>query len=175
MDLFEDVISARRSIRSFKDEPIENDLLLKLVKAGVWAPTGGNAQTWDFIIVRERKMIEKIQTISPGILGTPVALIVICQDLKSSQRKGGDLGVETLSKMDTAMAAQNIMLQAHVEGIGSCPIASFHKKGVKKLLNIPERISPQLIVTLGYPNQDPIAPKREFESKYFFEKYGRDE
>lgn len=170
MRVFE-VIKGRRSIRKFEDRSIEKKILHKLVEAGVWAPTGGNAQTWVFIIVTDSDRIRKIRAVSPGILEIPSALIVVCQDKELAYKKGGELGRDILSIMDAAMASQNIMLQAYDEKIGSCPVLSFHKKGVQTLLNIPERIVPELIISLGYPAESPEPPKRKFEEICFFEGY----
>ncbi len=101
--------------------------------------------------------------ISPGLLSQPAAVIVICQDMEEARRKGSDLAVNALSWMDTAMAAQNLMLAAHAAGIGTCAIASFHAKAVQKILDLPERIVPQLLVSLGYPSQSPKPPSRRTE------------
>jgi len=170
MRVFE-VIKGRRSIRKFEDRSIEKKILQKLVEAGVWAPTGGNAQTWVFIIIIDSNQIRKIKAVSPGILGIPAALIVICQDKELAYKKGGELGRDTLSIMDAAMASQNIMLQAYDEKIGSCAVLSFYKKGVQNLLNLPEQIVPELIISLGYPAESPKPPKRKFEEVCFFEEY----
>jgi len=124
-----------------------------------------------FIIVTDSDWIRKIRAVSPGILEIPSALIVVCQDKELAYKKGGELGRDILSIMDAAMASQNIMLQAYDEKIGSCPVLSFHKKGVQTLLNIPERIVPELIISLGYPAESPGPPKRKFEEICFFEGY----
>ena len=170
MRVFE-VIKGRRSIRKFEKHLIEKKILRKLVKAGVWAPTGGNAQTWVFIIIIDSNQIRKIKAVSPGILGIPSALIVVCQDKELANKKGGELGRDISSIMDVAMASQNIMLQAYDEKIGSCPVLSFHKKGVQTLLNIPEQIVPELLISLGYPAESPKPPKRKFREVCFFEGY----
>lgn len=164
-------IKGRRAIRKFQDKEISEEMLVQLVEAGVWAPTGGNSQTWIFIIVKDRSRIEKIKAISPGILGMPAALIAVCQDKELAYKKGGELGRNTSSVMDAAIASQNIMLQAFSEGLGSCPVLSFHKKGVQKLLSLPNHIVPELIVILGYPGESPKPPERKFEEVYFFEEY----
>jgi len=170
MRVFE-AIKGRRSIRKFEKRLIEEKILRKLVEAGVWAPTGGNVQTWVFIIVTDSDRIRKIKAVSPGILGIPSALIVVCQDKELAYKKGGELGRDILSIMDAAMASQNIMLQAYDEKIGSCAILSFYKKGVQNLLNLPEQIVPELIISLGYPAESPKPPKRKFEEVCFFEEY----
>ena len=170
MELWE-AIRGRRSVRSFVNKPVEPALLERLIEAAVWAPTGGNAQTWIFIVVNEKSRIEKIRAISPGLLGEPTALIVVCQDKDLAYKKGGELGRDTLSVMDAAIASQNIALQASAEGLGSCLVLSFHKKGIQGLINLPEHIVPELLITLGYSAESPTPPKRKFEEVTFFNEY----
>lgn len=168
-----EAIRGRRSIRKFQDRKIDDGLLVELVEAGVWAPTGGNAQTWIFIIVREPELIEKIRLISPGMLARPAALIAVCQDKEAAYEKGAELGRDIMSIMDAAMASQNIMLQAFAAGLGSCPVLSFHQQGVQRLLGLPDTIVPELLITLGYPAESPEPPERKLKGVYFFERYGR--
>jgi nitroreductase len=75
-------------------------------------------------------------------------------------QKGGELGVKTLSLMDTAMAAQNIMLAAYAVGLGTCPIVSFHPEAVQKIIGLPAHIYPQLLISVGFPRENPPAPRR---------------
>lgn len=97
-------IKNRRSIRNFTADPVEEKKLRDLIlKAGIWSPSGGNAQTWRFIVITDQKILNKLKLVSTGLLGTPQAIIVICQDLVYTLKKGGKLGVKTLSLMDTAM------------------------------------------------------------------------
>ena len=102
MRVFE-VIKGKRSIRKFEDRSIEKKILHKLVEAGVWAPTGGNSQTWVFIIVTDSDRIQKIKAVSPGILGSPNALVVVCQDKDLAYKKGGALGRDVSLIMDVAI------------------------------------------------------------------------
>ncbi len=162
------VIQNRRSIRHFTSDPLDEKTLKDLVlKAGIWAPSGGNSQSWRFIIITDQKILNKIKLVSPGILGSPQGIIVICQDLNDVLEKGGELGTKTLSLMDTAMAAQNIMLAAYTIGLGSCPVASFHSKAVQKIIELPNHIYPQLLISLGIPGENPPAPRRNPDVIWF--------
>ena len=170
MELWE-AIKGRRSIRSFLDKPVERALLERLIEAALWAPSGGNAQTWIFIVVDEKDRIENIRAISPGLLGEPTALVVVCQDKDLAHKKGGELGRDTLSVMDAAIAGQNIALQAFAEELGSCLVMSFHKNGIQRLMNLPERIVPELLIALGYPAESLPPPKRRTEQVSFYNEY----
>jgi nitroreductase len=154
-------IKNRRSIRKFTADPVEERVLKDLVlEAGIWAPSGGNAQSWRFLVITDPKILNKLKLVSPGLLGTLNSAIVICQDLACALQKGGELGVKNLSLMDTAMAAQNIMLAAHAIGLGTCPIASFHPEAVRRIIGLPAHVYPQLLISVGFPRENPPAPRR---------------
>jgi len=161
-------IKNRRSIRNFTADPLEERELKDLIlKAGIWAPSGGNAQNWRFIVITDQKILNKLKLVSPGLLGVPQAIIIICQDLVDALEKGGELGVKTLSLMDTAMAAQNIMLAAYAVGLGTCPIASFHPEAVQRIMGLPVHIYPQLLISVGFSRENPPAPRRNLNIIWF--------
>jgi len=173
MDLLKAIVE-RRSVRSFQADPVSEDRLRRLVEVGIWAPSGGNAQTWRFIIVTDGVSIRRLKMLSPGLLGNPPAIIVICQDIAEAERKGAKLGKEVLSLMDSAMAAQNIILAAYAEGLGTCIVRSFHPGGVQKLLKLPQYIEPQILISVGVPASVPKPPKRNFDIVSFQEYNGND-
>ncbi len=164
-------IKGRRSVRKFTGEPVDKDTLLKLLEAAVWAPSGGNGQTWRFVVITDTAMMKKIKMVSPGLLGDPPAVIVIAQDMALARHKGGKMGPESITKMDSAIASQNIMLAAYEMGLGTCVIASFHPGAVAKLLAMPENIQPHLLVSVGHPGVDPPPPARLLEEVIWFEAY----
>jgi len=169
---FFNIIKGRRAVRRFREGSIPKEDLLKILEAGIWAPSGSNIQPWEFILVRNKETIEKIRLISPGLFGNPAALIVVCTN-KERSKKAGRLG-ETMAIMDASMAAQNMMLVAYSLGIGSCPVASFNKTALKELLNIPEEVEPVLIISLGYPEFWPKPPRRRpLREVVHVEEYGR--
>jgi len=60
-------IKNRRSIRSFTATPLEKNKLRDLIlKAGIWAPSGGNAQNWRFIVITDQKVLNKLKLVSPS-------------------------------------------------------------------------------------------------------------
>ena len=171
MELWE-AIKGRRSVRSFTNKPVERELLERLIEAAIWAPSGGNAQTWRFVAVCDLDRIQRIKTVSPGLLGDPTAVIAVCQDLTQARARGNVLGETFLAPVDAAMATQNLLLAAHEEGLGTCVIASFHRGAVSRLLGIPETTEPMLLVSVGWPETAPEAPARRREGVVSFEVYG---
>ena len=156
----ETIIKTRRSVRVFSDKPVEKEKLEALGLAAIWAPTGGNAQPWHFIIITRKETIKLIKTISPGLLGDPQAVIAVLADKQYNVRKMGSIG-ETLALMDCSMAAENIMLRAWDLGLGSCAVRSFNQKALREVLAVPEHISVELLITLGYPGHEPAPPPRK--------------
>ncbi len=171
MDLYA-AIRGRRSVRRFSSTPIDQAILERIVGAATWAPSGGNAQTWRFVIVTEPTRIAKLKTVSPGLLGDPGAVVAVCQDLADARAKGSTLGEVLLAPCDAAMAAQNLLLAAYAEGLGTCTVASFTHRAVARLLKLPETVEPILLVSVGVPNETPKAPERRTDGIVHWEVYG---
>lgn len=79
-----DAIKGRRSIRCYKEDPIPDELIQKILEAARWAPSGGNIQPWKFIVVRDRILLDLLKKVSPGYLGDAPLAIVICSDKERS-------------------------------------------------------------------------------------------
>ncbi len=171
MDLYA-AIRGRRSVRRFGAAPIDRVVLERIIEAATWAPSGGNAQTWRFVIVTEPARIAKLKTVSPGLIGEPAAVVAVCQDLADARAKGSTLGEVLLAPCDAAMAAQNLLLAAYAEGLGTCTVASFTHKAVARLLQLPETVEPVLLVSAGVPDETPKAPARKTEGIVHWEVYG---
>mgnify|MGYP000898975964 CR=1 FL=1 len=159
------VIKARRSIRAFRDDGVPSCVLSELIEAGIWAPSGSNIQPWYFIIVQDKGVLEQVKAFSPGLLGNPPVVIIVCTDRQLAFEKGGELGRDELCLMDICMASQNIMLMATEKGLGTCAIRSFNKSAVARIIGLPTHVSPDLIISVGYPKGTAVAPKRKAVSK----------
>jgi nitroreductase len=124
------------------------------------------------VVVTDPEVKKKIRMVTPGLLGNPPVVVVIAQDVAKAKEMGGKMGVESLTKMDSAMAAQNLMLAACTKGLGTCVIASFHADAVRRLLRMPEDLVPQLLISVGEPDQEPAPPSRSFDGIIWWEAYG---
>ena len=163
-------ILERRSVRRYTAEPVERRTVDQLLDAAKWAPSGGNAQTWRFIVVRNPERVRDLRVVAPGLPGPPPCVLVICQDMDEAAKSGRQLGVDRLVFFDTAMATQNVLLAAHDIGLGSCVVASFHRDAVQQLLDMPEHVEPMLLIALGWPDEFPVPPRRQ-EAVVFRERY----
>jgi nitroreductase len=172
MDVFE-TIYKRRSIRKFTDQPIENNVMEKLLDAARWAPSGGNNNAWRFIVVTSAVQKKLLLKFAPGIFDMPAAMIVIC--IEPKQKKSLKEAARMIYMADAAIAAENIALAAHALGIGSCIVISFAAVAIGPILNLPENISPYLMITLGYPDETPEPPARlPIREITFQDEYGKE-
>lgn len=161
-------IMERRSVREYTDQAVEEEYLTKILESGLWAPSGANNQPWVFVCITDPTTIKDIHAVSPGMFSAPPALICICSDQNKTRKF--KLG-PTLAQFDCAMAAQNIILRAFSLGLGSCVIRSTNLSAIKEILEAPEHISPELIITLGYPALIPQPPPR-MRDAIFWQKFG---
>lgn len=161
MDVFE-AIKGRRSIRAFKAAEFPAETVEKLIDAARWAPSAGNIQPWEFIIVRKPEIKRKLAKAALGqsfIEEAPV-VIVVCADEERSARGYGARGRNLYCLQDTAAAVQNIHLAAYALGLGTCWVGAFREDEARETLKIPEGIRPVAIIPVGYPAETPSPRSR---------------
>lgn len=163
-----DVIKSRRSVRSYLNKPVPREKLVDLIEAARWAPTAGNIQPWYFGVIDDPEVVEKINDFSPGLMGGPTSMLVICRDLQEAYRKAAEAGRDVLSLMDISMAAQNVMLRAEEMKLATCCVKSFNQRAVNKILKLPEHVVAELIISVGYPDRMPKNPPRKQVKKITF-------
>jgi len=161
MDVLE-AVKGRRSIRVFKNQDVPTEIVEKLIDAARRAPSAGNIQPWEFIVVRKpeikRRLVEAALD-QVFIEEAPVVIVVCANEVRSSQGYG--VRGETLYCIqDTAAAIQNIHLTAYSFGLGSCWVGAFREEEARKILKIPHGIRPVAIIPVGYPAEVPTARSR---------------
>ena len=152
-------ILTRRSIRKFRYAPIKTSTLEKLLKAGMYAPSARNTQSWQFVVITSRKILKDIPKVHPysKMCRTAGAAIIVCADLRiESSLK--------YNSLNCANASMNILLAAHEMGLGSVWMGVYPRpariKDVTKLLNLPSNIVPISIIALGKPDEKKEIPDR---------------
>lgn len=172
MDVLE-AIYQRRSVRTFTDEPVPDELLWQVIEAGTWAASAGNMQAWEFVIAKDpdarRKVVDTTDagtTARAGVytqewmMAAPV-IVIVCYDVKRMTARYGPIkGRELLTKLDCMGCVQNMLLAATHLGLGSCVAVGFDPVALKATLPIPKEIEPFLLVPLGYPAYHPQPPFR---------------
>ncbi|MEM4724506.1 MAG: nitroreductase family protein [Candidatus Hadarchaeum sp.] len=161
MDVFE-AIKGRRSIRSFIPEPIKDADLEKILEAGIAAPSAGNCQPWEFVIVKDLKNKQKLVQAARGqsFLAEAPVVIVICADINRTASRYGDRGKNLYCIQDTAAVAQNIHLAAYALGYGTCWVGAFDEKAVAEAIKAPEGIRPLIMIPIGKPREKPKPTSR---------------
>ncbi len=156
-------ILARRSVRAFSDQPVSRDLLRSLVEAATWAPSASNVQAWRFCVVDDPALVRKLDMVSPGLSGKPPVIVVVLSDREYARAKGGQKAADEFSSLDAAYACENLMLAAADAGLGTCAIKSYNDDAVRSLLNVPDGLQVELLISLGWPDpaKSPRAPKRK--------------
>lgn len=160
MELLE-AIRTRRSVRSYKDRPIPEDLLERILTAAMSAPSAGNAQPWQFIVVSRPELREAVPAFSPyaGMIRQAPLGILVCGDLSLEKYPGYWV-------QDCSAATQNLLLAAHDLGLGAVwtgvhPMTD-RVEGFRGLLKLPRNIMPLAFVVLGWPDKTP-APENRFK------------
>lgn len=158
MELLKGIIT-RRSIRKYRDKEIEEEKILKIVEAGMYAPSSRNRRPWFFIVIKNKNILKEIADFHPYakmLYRAPVAILVCGnKDLQE---------VEGYIALDCAASTQNMLLAASGLGIGSCWIGIYPRKErmdfIKKLLKLEENLIPISLISLGWPDEEKEVPER---------------
>lgn len=166
MDTLE-AIHTRRSIRQYQDKSVPEELLRKLLSAAMTAPSARNQQPWEFIVITEKDLLQKISGVNPNAdmaAEAPLAILVC-----------GNLAIETSPGywvIDCAAATQNLLLAAHALGLGAVWTGTYPNEdrmdGYTELFDLPEYILPHSLVVLGYPQEQPLSQDRFQEERIHY-------
>jgi nitroreductase len=151
---FYDVVRTRRSVRSFKKNPIPEEVLSRILEAARVAPSGSNRQPWKFILVRDNSLKQKLVPICDNqrfVANAP--LIVVACGRELSFNRGGYMGKMSML-IDVSIAFTHLILAARAEGLGTCWIGAFKNEEIKKLLGVPKGYEVVAATPLGYPSED---------------------
>ncbi|MFX0092472.1 MAG: nitroreductase family protein [Candidatus Hodarchaeota archaeon] len=158
---FLEVIKTRRSIRKYLETPVPDESLQRILDVGRIAPSAANKQPWHFILIKDKTQQLKIKPAydREWLQNAPVILIVCVDINKGWTRADG----REYSTVDAAITMHSMILAAANEGLGTCWIANFKELELKKVLNIPENITPIAMTPIGYPDSE--EKLRPFERK----------
>ncbi|RMF91461.1 MAG: nitroreductase family protein [Methanobacteriota archaeon] len=161
MELREAIFN-RHSIRRYRAQDVEREKLLKILEDANQAPSAGNLQARDFIIVTDPGAKEEIAraSLDQRFIAEAPVVIVVCANMARSAAKYGRRGAGLYSILDAALAAENLMLSCTEEGLGTCYVGAFDEERVGRLLGIPETAIPIGIIPVGYPDEEPLATPR---------------
>ncbi len=166
-----DLIFRRKSIRSYTDEDISDDIIKRILAAAMQAPSALNTQSWEFIVVKNKDMILNLSKMSKYASCAKGAntLIVVLANLDKLKKN------RAWFPQDLSAATENILLEATNQGVGSVWLGLYPDGDrisyVKDCLNLPLHVLPFSIVSLGYPIDLKNIENRYDESKIHMEKY----
>lgn len=162
MDFLE-LAKARYSVRKFKNEPISDEHMARILEAANVAPTGCNYQPQRIYVVKSEEAISKLNKASKCVFGAKTALIFTYnkdEDWKNRLEEGVHSGVQ-----DVSIVATHVMLEAWECGVGSCWVNFFSPTELHKIMGLPENEEVVLIMPIGYPADD-AAPLETMHSVY---------
>ena len=172
-----ETIMARRSIRKYKQQPVEKDKLQQILECGINAPNGMGRQSWEIRVVDTPELLAEIDSLNtklavgrgmdaskvrPAAYGAPV-LVFIANDTTYD-----------LSQVDCGLLGGNMILTAQSMGLGSCclggivrTLKSPEAEGLLKRLELPENYNLLYAIAFGYPDESPAAKLRKAEKIRF--------
>ena len=198
-------ILQRRDIRTYRPDAVDPDLLRKLLDAAHHAPSVGFMQPWNFLLIQEKKLRQelfndflKINLAASelyqddqkqkylslklqGILDAPVLMLVTCDTQRGGKHVLGRATIPETDVYSTCLAIENLWLSARAEGLGVGWMSLYNPEMVKTLFDLPEKVTPVALLTLGYPVEFPEDPLLEsigwqkrlpLEEVIFYNKWG---
>lgn len=160
-------ITSRRSIRNFTSEPVSEEDLMIILKSAMAAPSARNVQPWSFVVVQERKTLDRLAEVHPygKMLAEATLAIAVIGDSEKSDYWAQDCSAVT----------QNILLSARGLGLGSVWLGVHPKpdriKAVRDTLGIPENMQILSLVPIGHPTKNIPARTQYDEGKVHREKW----
>lgn len=161
-------ILTRRSIRHYTDDKVSDDTIRELLEAVRWAPSWGNTQTWEVVVVKDHNIKQKLADAtganrsSQAITGVSIILVFCSRQGISGTKDGVYATAEgDWSMFDCALACQNFSLAAHSRGLGTVYIGRFNHQQVDEVLGLPENIKSVVLIPVGYAADQAKAPARK--------------
>lgn len=162
-------IMTRTSVRSYTSQAVEPEKIEILLKAAMAAPTGSNKQPWEFIVITDTAVLQKLPEVAGGMrmaAKAPLAIVVLGNEETSSSWM-----------LDCSAATENILLAAHAIGLGSVWCGAYSQTDparmdkLREVLSIPEGIDPLNVLILGYPDKDPEIKDKWKPEKIHYNSY----
>jgi nitroreductase len=155
----QEAIEKRRSVRKFTEEQVTDKQIREILEAARMAPSWSNTQIWEFIVIRERDMMERIaETYSetnPARKCTKnaSALIMVCAKNNLSGCKEGKQVTKFNEwfMFDLGLAVQNLCLKAHELGLGTVIAGLFDHDKCREMLSVPEGYEVVTAIPVGIP------------------------
>ncbi len=170
----DDIFTTRRSIRRFQDKPVAPETLAELFEAARMAPSWGNKQCWELVVVQaeaDKKTLSGfLSPKNPATKSVELAPFVI--GVCGNPLNSGFYNDKQVTRYqhwflyDLGIISQNICLKGHQLGLGSVIVGAFDHRAAEEFLMIPSGYELVALIAIGYPNHAPSAPKRRAVSEF---------
>ncbi len=167
MDFLE-LVKLRKSCRKYSNRSLPHEILERCLEASRLAPSACNSQPWNFIVIEDRGLKEKVgEAAFSGIYSVnsfakkaPVLVAVIREKTSYLLKVGSFLRGTQYSLIDLGITCEHFVLQAAQEGLGTCWLGFFNEKSVKKILGIPKHKKVDILISVGYPEDNALIDKK---------------
>ena len=178
-------IEQHRTVRFYKEDPIDEKILREVLFAGTRASTVGNMQLYSIIVTRDKELLSKMAPLhfNQPAATTPPAILTFCADVNRFSRwcelRGAEPAYDNFcwfmnAVTDAMLASQNVSLEAQAHGLGICYLGTtlYNAGEIAGLLELPKGVIPVMAMSLGYPQATPALTDRlPLEAVVHFEKY----
>lgn len=163
------VSSERRSIRKYRPDPVPRELLDICLEAARLAPSACNAQPYSFAVADDPALKERLAAAAFGGIysacrfaaSAPVLVAITGRKQNLTAWVGNQVQDINFRYMDMGIAGEHFVLAAHELGLGTCWLGWFDKKGAAKALGLPAGERPEILISVGWPAEEPAARKRK--------------
>lgn len=180
---FSQAIKERVSIRKYQKKDIESSQLAYILECGHYAPTAGNLQPWEFLIIKDVNMKRKIvDTTFIGnqknssrhqewLIDAPV-FIIVCANKDRISARYGEESMRKLIYLDCSACVENMLLAAVDINLGSCYISGFRENELSQVLQLPSSLEVVAFIPVGYAEgiaiKRPKRPLKEVVHREFY-------
>ena len=151
MKSFLDLAAQRYSVRKFRNEPVEQEAIDKILAAGHLAPTGCNYQPQRILVIRSEAAMEKLRGCTKCHFGAPMAMLICYNKNECWVRKYDG---ESCGWTDASIVTTHMMLEAAELGVGTTWVMHFDPFAVRREFGLADELIPVALLVMGYPAED---------------------
>lgn len=171
-----DAMQKRKTTTSFTQQAVEFEKIAQIIQAGMLAPSAGNLQNWQFIVVTEKGLLRELfhHTLEQEVFMTAPIGVIVCADVDLAEKFYGLRGKRLYLIQDCAACIENMLLTAEAFDLGACWVGAFDEEKVASMFGIPKNVRAQAIILFGYPESEPERKeKKRIDYLVYFNRYGQ--
>lgn len=156
---FSELAEERYSVRAYRPDPVEGEKLERVLGAARMAPTAGNRQPYQPIVIDTEGREEELLSIynKPWFIEPPLVVCACGLPDQAATRDDGKSSVD----IDVAIVLDHLVLAATGEGLGTCWVGAFDRSAAREVLSLPDEVEPIMFTPLGYPADERVPKRRK--------------